>query len=82
VIVTSHSPDLLDDRDIPDDWIIPVVSENGDTRLGPMDQAARTAIKERLYTAGELLRQNQLVPDRESSAPSPSTQRQLFGEDG
>ena len=81
VIVTSHSPDLLDDPEIPDDWILPVVSEQGVTRIAPLDEAGRTAIRDRLYTPGELLRMNQLTPVLESVQYATSVQSELSGED-
>ena len=62
VIVTSHSPDLLDDKEITSDNILAVVNSNGDTAIGGLDDAGKEALHERLYTAGELLRTNQLVP--------------------
>jgi predicted ATPase len=81
VIVTSHSPDLLDDAEIPDDWILPVVSEQGVTKIGPLDEAGRSAIRDRLYTPGELLRLNQLTPDPQAIRRAAVVQTQLFGED-
>lgn len=76
--VTSHSPDLLDDKEIADETILAVVNRSGETRIGPMDKAGRTAIRDRLYTAGELLRLGQLEPDEKAmNAVSPS-QYELF----
>ena len=63
ILVTSHSPDLLDDNDIPDDAIIAVVAEHGESRIGPLDEVGRSALRDHLYTAGELLRMNRLRPD-------------------
>lgn len=63
VIVTSHSPDLLDDKAITADSLITVVNRGGETFLGPVDAANREALRDRLFTAGELLRLNQLEPD-------------------
>ena len=62
VVVTSHSPDLLDDKSIGDDCILGVSNVNGETKIGPLDEAGRTSIHDRLYTAGELLRMDQLEP--------------------
>ena len=62
VLVTSHSPDLLDDK-ISDDSIFAVVAKRGETRIGPVDEAARSTLRDQLCTAGELLRMNQLEPD-------------------
>lgn len=67
VIVTSHSPDLLDDDKIDPDAIFAVASENGATRIGPLNEFGRAALHERLYTAGELLRMGQLEPVPENS---------------
>lgn len=61
--VTSHSPDLLDDKEIDDQKILAVLNRNGETIIGPIDNAGKTAIRDRLYTAGELLRLNQLSPE-------------------
>ncbi len=62
VIVSSHSPDLLDDKDIPSDCILAVISRNGSTEIGPLGSDTRSLLQDRLYTAGELLRQNHLKP--------------------
>ena len=69
VIVTSHSADLLDRDSIPLDSIVAVVSEDGETRLAPLDHAGRAMLRDHLFTAGELLRMDQLIPDPDLSAP-------------
>ncbi len=63
VVVTSHSPDLLDRDDIPEDALRAVVMCNGRTIIGPVDHAGRAALREHLYTPGELLRMDQLRPE-------------------
>lgn len=78
VIVTSHSPDLLDDKDVSPDWIMGVVNENGETKIGPIDEADRSVIRDRLFTAGELLKRNQLTPDPEQLRKVSATQLGLF----
>ena len=80
VIVTSHSPDLLDDRDIPTDVVMSVVSEGGETRIAPLDEASCEAIRQHLFSAGELLRLNQLAPDRQFLAEQERRQTDLFGD--
>lgn len=60
VVVTTHSADLLDRVDPDDVTLLAVSSEDGVTRIGPVDRVGRTAIRERLYTPGELLRMDQL----------------------
>lgn len=69
ILVTSHSPDLLDDEAIPVDSILAVVSEHGETRIGPLDETGRAVLRDHLYTAGELLRLDQLRPDEKLSKP-------------
>lgn len=80
IIVTSHSPDLLDDRSIDSDAIYAVASEGGETHLAPLDAGSRTALREHLFTAGELLRLNQLAPDPEVIRTQQQFQPDLFGE--
>lgn len=62
VIVTSHSPELLDDPSLHFDSLLAVDASEGRTRIGQLDEAGRYALQESLYTAGELLRLDQLVP--------------------
>lgn len=80
VLTTSHSPDLLDDRSIDPDAILAVVSEGGDTKIAPLDSASRTMLREHLFSAGELLRMNQLAPDRAALDRLGESQADLFGE--
>lgn len=63
ILVTSHSPDVLDDDSIPDDSVLAVVAESGETKIGRLDEAGQSALRDRLFTAGELLRMDQLRPD-------------------
>ena len=79
VIVTSHSPDLLDDRSIAPEHLLAVVSEGGETRIGPLDEASLSAMRNQLFSAGELLRLNQLAPDRDNLDAQVRRQSELFG---
>jgi predicted ATPase len=79
VAVTSHSPDLLDNERIPDESLLAVISERGETKIGPLDPAGRSALKDHLFTAGDLLRMDQLRPDPKSINLKPE-QLPLFGE--
>ena len=63
VLVTSHSPDLLDNPSIPSEWILAVDAMHGATRIAPLDEVGRSSLHDRLYTAGELLRMDQLRPE-------------------
>ena len=82
IIVTSHSPDLLDDRDIPLDALFSVISEGGETRIASLDQASRESVRQHLFTAGELLRLNQLAPDMDALNAQELHQTDLFGDVG
>ena len=62
VLITSHSPDLLDNPGIRSESILAVVSQEGQTIIGTVDDAARKALREGLYTPGELLRLQQIEP--------------------
>lgn len=68
VIVTSHSPDLLDRHDFKLSELRAVRSVNGETIIGELDQAGALALREDLYTPGELLRTDQLLPARADQA--------------
>ncbi|HMZ87169.1 MAG TPA: AAA family ATPase [Giesbergeria sp.] len=82
VIVTSHSPELLDERDIPPEQLLAVVSEGGETKIAPLDSASRRMMRDRLFSAGELLRLNQLAPDEAYLETAAQNQTMLFGEGG
>lgn len=80
VLVTSHSPDLLDDRELDVDSLLAVVSEGGETRIAPVDDAARGMLRQQLFSAGELLRLDQLAPDPADLAQQQrAAQQELFG---
>ncbi|MBI2395732.1 MAG: AAA family ATPase [Deltaproteobacteria bacterium] len=70
ILITSHSPDLLDDPRLSADQLLAVSAESGRTDVGPLDEPARDALRDQLYTAGELLRLNQLQPDQHATARS------------
>lgn len=78
VLVTSHSSELLDRDDLDDDVILAVSSDQGVTTVGPVNDASREALRSRLFTAGELLRMNQLSPSPAAAVASRSDQLRLF----
>jgi predicted ATPase len=63
VVVTTHSPELLDQVNPEEDTVLAVQSQQGNTEIGPVDPASHEAIKSHLYTPGELLRMDQLSID-------------------
>jgi predicted ATPase len=79
VIITTHSPDILDFKGLSDEQIRVVSMEHGHTVVTPLSKASRQAIRDRLYTPGELLRIDELASDIEA-ADRLSSQIDLFGE--
>jgi predicted ATPase len=73
ILVTSHSPDLLDNSSIRESEILAVTATAGQTTIGRLDSTARAALENSLFTPGELMRVSQLQPD-----PIPVAQIDLF----
>jgi predicted ATPase len=65
IIVTTHSPVILEDKDIKDDEIICVINEGGVSYASGVDEVTRGIIRDGLTTAGELLKTGELGVDRE-----------------
>ena len=78
VIVTTHSADLLDRDSIPVESIFPVVSQAGESMIGPLDDTSRSVLQAGSFTGGELLRIGQLHPKLDVAAPKPVG---LFGKE-
>jgi predicted ATPase len=79
ILVTTHSADILDQKELGDSQIRVLQWENGRSIIAPVSSASREAIRERLYTAGELLRVDELSADLEK-ARKDSDNVDLFGE--
>lgn len=60
IIITSHSPDLLDDLALSADAVLVVASVDGATQFSRLDEALESAINTHSFSIGELLRLNQL----------------------
>ncbi len=75
VIITSHSPDLLDNKDLDVDSILAVEAHGGNTAIAQVDEASRSVVRDRLFTTGELLRLDQLQPDPASVAAAAKTKQ-------
>jgi predicted ATPase len=80
ILVTSHSPDLLDDEGIQEGSILTVENDKGKTIIGPMNDANKSVIRDRLYTVGELMRIGPLLRDDKTNEGAYENQRDLFGE--
>ena len=61
VLGTTHSVELLDRKNVGADSLLVVEMVDGESRIGPVDRAGQSIMRDRLATAGELLRQNQLA---------------------
>ena len=64
VLVTTHGSALLDSDDVDVDGLLAAVAADGITEIGPVDEVGRSILRDRLFTAGELLQMEQLRPDR------------------
>lgn len=69
VIASTHSADMLDRDDLPDNSLLAVALQDGKTIIGPIDDSGRSILQKHLYTAGELLRSNQLTPNKAITIP-------------
>ena len=63
VVVTTHSPDILDAEWIEDRHLRIADWDQGGTRICEVSPATRAALGEHLMGAGELLRSNALTPE-------------------
>lgn len=78
VVVTTHSPELLDARWITDANLRIVSWEEGASHLLPPSEATRQAMRQHLMGAGELLRSNALHADELFTAPDDLRNGNLF----
>lgn len=69
-VVTTHSPDVLEARWIRDCHLRIVSWEDGATRVAPVSNATRSALRERLMDAGDLLRGNALLGADDRATPA------------
>ena len=64
VIVTTHSPDVLDAKWIEDRHLQILTWKQGSSRINRVSQAVQTALGQHMMGAGELLRSNALTPEQ------------------
>jgi predicted ATPase len=72
ILVTSQSADLLDRDDLDPSIVRAVASDKGLTVIGDVNAASLRALRERRFTAGELLRAGQVSPEM---PPAPESSR-------
>ncbi len=80
VIVTSLSPELLDDDSLDVDSILAVDTGSGEPRIAPVDEASRSMLQQHLFSAGELLRLNQIAPDQQTLLVQDRRSADLFAD--
>lgn len=78
IVVSTQNSDLLDDEDLPVESVIAVAMRDGRSRIGPVDEVGRSVLRDKLFTAGELMRHDQVRPDFECAAPE-MDEAALFG---
>ena len=78
ILITTHSPDLLDFNDVDDEQLRVVTNLHNATVISPLAVTSRDAIREHLYTTGELLRAGELEGDSDA-AKDLASQLKLFG---
>ncbi len=63
ILLTTHSGDLLADRDLHPAQVLVVRSRNGQTQMTPLDPGSREIIRKELYSLADLQRMDQLELD-------------------
>ena len=63
ILLTTHSPDLLDAAEVEPANVRVVQMIDGRTVIGPVDEAGVEIVRRKLNTLGGLERENQLEPD-------------------
>jgi predicted ATPase len=71
LIMTCHSPDLLEHPNVQADMLRVVLLTDSGTKVGRVAPQKAQLLKDHLATAGELLRLDQLEPDEETLEPPP-----------
>jgi predicted ATPase len=70
VLATTHSADMLTMGDVDLDSLLVVAAENGVTQIGPLDEVSRSAVRDRLYTVGELIQMDYIRPKAQVNGSS------------
>ena len=80
ILATTHSPDLLDHPGVDISSVLVVEAQAGNTIIAPVEPMMLNVVREHLYTVGELLRLEQIIPDL-TFAVERRQQMRLFGWD-
>jgi predicted ATPase len=63
ILLTTHSPDLLDNVELDKEDLLVLRSNQGTTVIGPADPSSLESIRNHLFSPGDLLRMDQLQSD-------------------
>jgi predicted ATPase len=63
VLITTHSPEVLDQKELTDSQIRMVYLKKGQTVIAPLSDSSREVIRDRLYSPGELLKMGEIGRD-------------------
>jgi predicted ATPase len=77
VVATTHSPDLLNHKAVREEHLLAVDLADGETVIGPVDEDVRSSLRDKLYSAGELLAQAPIRPDM-AAVEASTRQLRLF----
>jgi predicted ATPase len=64
VLLTTHSADLLEAMESGPNSLLAVEARQGETFIAPIDDASKKTIRDHLFSAGDLLRMDQLELDK------------------
>ena len=79
IVITSHSPDLLDDKKLGTQSILAVEARNGNTVIAQVDTASKSVLRDKLFRTVEPIRLGQLQPNTASAVRAVDTsQLRLF----
>jgi predicted ATPase len=71
VLITTHSPEVLDQKELTDSQIRMVYLQKGQTVIAPLSDSSREVIREGLYSPGDLLKMDEIGPDDDAPDISP-----------
>ncbi|MGB6064527.1 MAG: AAA family ATPase [Desulfomonilaceae bacterium] len=66
VLITTHSPEILDQKELEDSQIRMVYWKKGQTVIAPLSVSTREVVREGLYSPGELLKMDEIRPDEDA----------------
>jgi len=78
IVITCHSPDLLEHPELEPDSILLVANDSGLTKVAPLSETTKQILREHLSSSAELQRLDQLIPDASDLERQEHAQGMLF----